>query len=202
MAAFLPYRFILHPSTFILHPFSRGGPRAMHPRRAGPRATREIRIVKEQCRLSLRERCGFRGAKGKVSTLIYVWRRLIFKSDVVSPCHETRCRPANCLPRAHQRHERSDRQGNRCGDVFAGSPFSVRLRRRAENGGPCSPAVCPATQWDKISVRLPGSVDATCVFINGCVAGHPAFPFACPTGVISPWQATDPTVGFGRQRLP
>ena len=148
---------------------------------------------------------GFRGAKGKVSTLIYVWRRLIFKSDVVSPCHEPRCRPANCLPRPHQRHERPDRQGNRCGDVFVGSPhesFSVRLRRRAENGGACSPAVCPATQWDKISVRLLGSVDATCVFISGCVDGHPAFPFACPTGVISPWQAIDRTATSFAERQP
>ena len=68
-------------------------------------------------------------------------------------------------------------------DVFVGSLFSFRLPRRAEKGGPCLPAVCPTTQWDKISVRLPGSVDATCVFIYGCVEGRPAFLFACPTGV-------------------
>ena len=88
---------------------------------------------------------------------------------------------------------RTDRQGNRCAACSWAVPFSVRLRRQAEKGGPCSPAACPATQWDKISVRLPGSIDATCVFINGCVAGHPAFPFACPTGVILPWQAIDRT---------
>ena len=69
------------------------------------------------CRLSLRERCGFRGAKGKVSTVIYAWPRLIFKSDVVSHCHGPRCRSAIvCLDLINGRCDqvRPDRQGNRC----------------------------------------------------------------------------------------
>ena len=192
-----PSSFILHPSihpsTFILSP--RGGLRAMRPRRAGPRALIEIRIVKEQCRLSLRERCGFRGAKGKASTVIYVWPRLIFKSDLVSPCHEPRCRPRMvCLAPINGRCDPTGKAAAKtCSRAV---PFQSASRRRAENGGPFSPAACPATQWDKISVRLPGSVDASCVFICVC-CGHGFF--ACPTGVISPWQAIDPTSGFGRQ---
>ena len=48
-----PSSFHLHPSSFL--PWADSGPCAP----AGwARALREIRIVKEQCRLSLRERCG------------------------------------------------------------------------------------------------------------------------------------------------
>ena len=60
----------------------------------------------------------------------------------------------------------------------------------------------PGSQLDKNSVRLLGSVDATCIPICGCVDGHPAFPFACPTGVISPWQAIDRTATSFHVRHP
>ena len=70
-------------------------------------------------------------------------------------------------------------------------------------GGPCLAGaceVCPSTQWDKTSVHLPRSIDVTCILIQGCVDGQPAFPFACPTGVASPRLAIEPTSGFGRQQ--
>ena len=162
MAASLPYRFmpVFSPllSSFHLHPLSpRGGPRAVRPRQAGPRALMEIRIVKEQCRLSLRERCGFRGVKGNVSTVIYVWPGLIFKSDVVSPCHEPRCRPRKCLPRPHQRQVTSSPG---MGLILAWS-MSPPLQRPGAGGRDVWPLRASATP-----VRLPRPRHAQLLFVR------------------------------------
>ena len=152
----------LHPSSFRLHPFSPCGPRAMRPRRAGPRALIEIRIVKEQCRLSLRERCGlvspfaprkmrgFRGAKGKVSTVIYARPRLIFQSDFVSPCHEPRCRPAMvCSTPSTAVTSRPDRQGNRSPACSWAVPFQPACAGGLKREDPACPRIVPLRSGTK-----------------------------------------------------
>ena len=55
-------------------------------------------------------------------------------------------------------------------------PSHGRSHRAAWQSG----TACPATQLDKTSVPLRGSVYVTCVLISDCVGGHPAVPFACP----------------------
>ena len=166
MAAFASSRVLSVTSSFHLHPSTSSFLPGADPGPCAPgglgRGRLEIRIVKEQCRLSLREscglvspfaprKCGFRGAKGKVSTVIYARPTLIFKSVFVTPCHEPRYRTCDGLPRPHRRHERPDRQGNRFATSSWAVPFQSASAAGLKTEDPACPRLVPLRSGTKLA---------------------------------------------------